>query len=187
MFDKLLFTCNAVLPIILLIILGYFLKAIKLFPESFFKTLNKLCFRVCLPTLLFFNIYKVENLGAIGENYQIILYAALSILCVFFIGLVFALIFIKDDRQKGVIIQCCFRSNYALIGIPLAEALANGNPIPVGLASIVSAISIPLFNKTKNIKSTLLFTSIAGFSELLGATISCIFLSNYINTTTIKI
>ena len=146
MFDKLLFTCNAVLPIILLIILGYFLKAIKLFPESFFKTLNKLCFRVCLPTLLFFNIYKVENLGAIGENYQIILYAALSILCVFFISLVFALIFIKDDRQKGVIIQCCFRSNYALIGIPLAEALANGNPIPVGLASIVSAISIPLFN-----------------------------------------
>ena len=61
----------------------------------------------------------------------------------------------------------------------MAIAIHN---IPEGIA-----ISIPLFNKTRNIKSTLLFTSIAGFSELLGAIISCIFLSNYINTTTMGI
>lgn len=67
------------------------------------------------------------------------------------------------------------------LGISFALAIAIHN-IPEGIA-----ISIPLFNKTKNIKSTLLFTSIAGFSELLGAIISCIFLSNYINTTTMGI
>lgn len=67
------------------------------------------------------------------------------------------------------------------LGISFALAIAIHN-IPEGIA-----ISIPLFSKTKNIKSTLLFTSIAGFSELLGAIISCIFLSNYINTTTMGI
>ena len=67
------------------------------------------------------------------------------------------------------------------LGISFALAIAIHN-IPEGIA-----ISIPLFNKTRNIKSTLLFTSIAGFSELLGAIISCIFLSNYINTTTLGI
>lgn len=67
------------------------------------------------------------------------------------------------------------------LGISFALAIAIHN-IPEGIA-----ISIPLFNKTRNIKNTLLFTSIAGFSELLGATISCIFLSNYINTTTMGI
>lgn len=67
------------------------------------------------------------------------------------------------------------------LGISFALAIAIHN-IPEGIA-----ISIPLFNKTKNIRSTLLFTSIAGFSELLGAIISCIFLSNYINTTTMGI
>ena len=67
------------------------------------------------------------------------------------------------------------------LGISFALAIAIHN-IPEGIA-----ISIPLFNKTRNIKSTLLFTSIAGFSELLGAIISCIFLSNYINTTTMGI
>lgn len=67
------------------------------------------------------------------------------------------------------------------LGISFALAIAIHN-IPEGIA-----ISIPLFSKTRNIKSTLLFTSIAGFSELLGAIISCIFLSNYINTTTMGI
>ena len=67
------------------------------------------------------------------------------------------------------------------LGISFALAIAIHN-IPERIA-----ISIPLFNKTRNIKSTLLFTSIAGFSELLGAIISCIFLSNYINTTTMGI
>ena len=67
------------------------------------------------------------------------------------------------------------------LGISFALAIAIHN-IPEGIA-----ISIPLFNKTRNIKNTLLFTSIAGFSELLGAIISCIFLSNYINTTTMGI
>lgn len=67
------------------------------------------------------------------------------------------------------------------LGISFALAIAIHN-IPEGIA-----ISIPLFNKTRNIKSTLLFTSIAGFSELLGAIISCVFLSNYINTTTMGI
>ncbi len=67
------------------------------------------------------------------------------------------------------------------LGISFALAIAIHN-IPEGIA-----ISIPLFNKTRNIKSTLLFTSIAGFSELLGAIISYVFLSNYINTTTMGI
>lgn len=67
------------------------------------------------------------------------------------------------------------------LGISFALAIAIHN-IPEGIA-----ISIPLFSKTRNIKSTLLFTSIAGFSELLGAIISCIFLSNYINITTMGI
>ncbi len=146
MLDKLAFTCNAVLPIILLILLGYFLKRIKLLPDSFWKMANKLCFRVCLPVLLFFNIYKVNDIEAIGQNWQIIVFAVIAIVAVFAVGLFAAMIFVKDSRQKGVILQCVFRSNYAIIGISLAESLANGNTMVIGVASVVSAISIPLFN-----------------------------------------
>ena len=67
------------------------------------------------------------------------------------------------------------------LGISFALAIAIHN-IPEGIA-----ISIPLFNKNKSIKNTLLFTTIAGFSELFGALLSCIFLYNYINTITMGI
>lgn len=146
MFDKLLFTCNAVLPIILCILLGYFLKRIKLLPDGFWKMANKLCFRVCLPALLFFNIYNVENIEAIGQNWKVILYSCCAIIVIFAIGLFTAMIFVKDRKQKGVILQCVFRSNYAIIGISLAQSLANGNEMVSGIASVISAVSIPLFN-----------------------------------------
>ncbi len=146
MLDKFMFTCNAVLPIILLIALGYVLKRLKIFPDSFWKLVNKLCFRVCLPVLLFYNIYQVNDIEEIGKNWQIIVYAVVATLVVFLIGLILAITLIKDPKQKGVILQCVFRSNYAIIGIPLAQSLAKGDPTVVGIASVVSAVSIPLFN-----------------------------------------
>lgn len=146
MLDKLLFTCNAILPIILMIGLGYFIKRIKLLPDNFFKMANKLCFKVCLPVLLFFNIYKVQSLDSLGQNWQIIVFAVVAIVVVFMIGLLISMTTIKDPKQKGVILQCVFRSNYAIIGIALAGSLAGGSSVPVALASVVSAVSIPLFN-----------------------------------------
>jgi predicted permease len=43
-------------------------------------------------------------------------------------------------------IQCAFRSNYAIIGISLAISMTGENSIQVVIASILSSISIPLFN-----------------------------------------
>lgn len=140
------FTCNAVLPIILLIVVGYFLKRIKLLPDNFWKMANRLCFRVALPVMLFFNIYNVSSIKNIAEQWEIVLYAVIIILIVFGIGLLGVILFCKNSRQKGVILQCVFRSNFAIIGVSLAESLANGSTEPVALAAVISAISIPLFN-----------------------------------------
>lgn len=140
------FTCNAVLPIILLILIGYFLKRIKLLPDNFWKMANKLCFRVALPVMLFYNIYNVSSIKDIAAQWKIVLYCVLVILVVFGIGLLGVIFFCKDPKQKGVILQCVFRSNFAIIGVSLAESLANGSKEPVALAAVISAISIPLFN-----------------------------------------
>ena len=94
------FTCNAVLPIILLIVVGYFLKRIKLLPDNFWKMANRLCFRVALPVMLFFNIYNVSSIKNIAEQWEIVLYAVIIILIVFGIGLLGVLLFCKDARQK---------------------------------------------------------------------------------------
>ncbi len=142
MINVFLYAANAVLPIVLLIGLGYFLRQRKFYDEKFLKTANKLGFRVALPMLLFFNVYEIDSLSSI--NWSTVLYAVVTILVLFFIGLVCVTLFCKDDRQKGVILQSSFRSNFAIIGIPLAQSL--GGDCTLAVVSVLSAFSIALFN-----------------------------------------
>lgn len=142
MLDIFIYAANAVLPIILLIILGYFLKRISFFDDAFLKTANKFGFRVALPTLLFFNIYKIDSFSSI--EWSSVVYAVAAILMLFVIGVITVKLFIKDERQKGVILQSVFRSNFAIIGIPLAKALGGEETLIV--VSVLLAFSIAIFN-----------------------------------------
>ncbi len=137
-----LFAFNAIAPIILLILLGYILKKINFLDEGWFKKGNKFVFRICLPVLLFVNVYNIKSLEEI--DWTVVLYAEIIIFIIFFLGLILVKFTIPEEKQKGVILQCVFRSNYAIIGIPLAESL--GGPEAMGIASILGAFSIPTFN-----------------------------------------
>ena len=137
-----LFAFNAITPIILLILLGYILKKINFLDEGWFKKGNKFVFRICLPVLLFMNVYNIKSLAEI--DWTVVLYAELIIFVIFFLGLLLVKFTIPEEKQKGVILQCVFRSNFAIIGIPLAESL--GGSEAMGIASILGAFSIPTFN-----------------------------------------
>lgn len=136
------FAVNAIFPIMLLILLGYFLKRIHFFNDSFLAAANKFVFHVALPVLLFYNVYEIDNLSSI--EWSTVIFALALILILFAVGLICVKLFIKDDRQKGVILQSFFRSNYALIGFPLSEAL--GGPECLGITAVLSAFAIPTFN-----------------------------------------
>ncbi len=151
---KLLFTSNAILPIVLLILVGYALKRIKLLPRDFFPLLNKLCFRCCLPCLLFFNVYNVQSFGEIAEYGSVVAFAIVSILAFFVIGFVICVLSTKNSSQRGVILQATYRSNYAIIGISLALSL-NAEPKAAAIASVISSVTIPLFNVLATISLTI--------------------------------
>ena len=55
---------NAVLPVVLLILLGYLLKQGGFLSREFVKMGNKLVFNVCLPCMLFINVYDIEGFSA---------------------------------------------------------------------------------------------------------------------------
>ena len=140
--ETFMFAVNAVGPIILLIFFGYYLKKKKFLEEDWFRKGNKLVFKVCLPVLLFINVYNIESLTDI--KWSVVIYAEIAIFVVFLLGLLLVKIAIPNDKQKGVILQCVFRSNFAIIGLPLAESL--GGAEGVGVAALLSAFSIPTFN-----------------------------------------
>lgn len=133
---------NAVLPIILLIGVGYWLKRVGLINDNFIKTGKTLVFKLFLPCMLFVNIYNVSGIGAIP--WSIVLYSVLVLVVVFGIGFLCAKLCTKDDRRKGVVWQCSFRSNFAIIGIPLATAL--GGSAGAAMSAVLSAFTIPTYN-----------------------------------------
>ena len=133
---------NAVLAIILIILLGYFLKQCKFLSADFLKTGNWLVFHVCLPAMLFVNVYNIEGFAAI--DWQIVLYSVLALSVLFVLGLGLALLTTRQPLRRGVVWQCAFRSNYALIGLSLVNALGGGEA--AAIAAILSAFTIPVFN-----------------------------------------
>ena len=140
--NSFLFAVEAVAPIIITVAIGYFLKRVGLLPATVASQLNKIVFRVLLPCMLFLNVYNIQDTDELQIGY--ILYAA-GITTLFFLAIIpLSGLLTKERTRRGVLAQCCFRSNYALIGIPLVEAVCGATG--VASAALLSAVSIPLFN-----------------------------------------
>lgn len=137
-----LFALNAVAPIILMVAVGYFLKRLGFMNEDFVKKGNKLGFRLFLPVMLFMNVYKIEDISSVDMGY--IVYAMAALAVIFAISIPLVMVGTKRRDCRGVLLQSVFRSNYALIGIPLAGSLfgAQGEAV----ATLLSAVLIPAFN-----------------------------------------
>lgn len=142
MTDAFVFAANAVLPIVLMIALGYFLKRIKLLNQGFLDAGNKLTFRVLIPALLYYNIYGIGSFGEI--NFGFVLYGLGAVAAIFLISTLVTCLFTKDSGKRGALIQAAFRSNYAIIGLPLASALFGDKG--AAAAGVMSAFCVPLFN-----------------------------------------
>ena len=91
------FVINRILPIILMVVVGYFLKRIKLLEENVAKKLNTLVFRIFLPVMLFLNVYKIQNLGEI--DFAFVWYAIGLTVLLFLIGIPTMSWIFKDNRQ----------------------------------------------------------------------------------------
>jgi predicted permease len=140
--DSLIFAFNSVSPIILTVVVGYFLKKLGLMSQEFAKAANKLVFRVFLPAMLFLNVYGIESEANINMGYAI--YAFCALLILFGLGIPTVLMITDKKKCRGALLQGIFRSNYALIGIPLASSLFPGEGAAV--ATLLSAIMVPAFN-----------------------------------------
>lgn len=133
---------NALFPLILTILLGYFLKCRGFLSKEFLKVGNKLVFNVCLPAMLFVNVYDIDGFAAI--NWDIVAYACAAFGLVCAVGLAIAVLSSPVPERRGVIWQCAFRSNFGIIGLTLASALGGSEAVAV--AAIVSSFTVPLFN-----------------------------------------
>lgn len=133
---------NAVLPIVLLILFGWFLRRVGFLTAEFVKVGNKFVFRCCLSCSLFINVYNIRDVGAI--DWDFILFCLASAVVLFGVGMVVAVLTTDVRKRRGVILQSVFRGNFAIVGLPLAAALGGDEAMEV--ASVLSAFILPLWN-----------------------------------------
>lgn len=140
--DAFWFAFGAVVPLVLIVALGYYLKTIKLFPAPLGKSLNKVVFKILIPATVFLNIYKINDVGEFDPTY--IIYVAIVTTAVFLISLPLSALITKKADRRGVMSQVMYRSNYALIGLSLVELICGEGGLAE--AALLSVVSVSLFN-----------------------------------------
>lgn len=139
--ESFVFALNAVLPIILTVAAGYIMKRLGFMNGEFCRKANRLVFHFFLPCLLFLNVYKMDGFEGVGG---FVLYGIAALVCVFLLGCIVSVFITDKAERRGVIAQGTFRSNYALIGIPLAGLLFGEEG--TAAATLMSAVSVPALN-----------------------------------------
>lgn len=162
--------------------LGYGLRKIGLFTDAFLRQLNRVCFQVFLPLILFVNVYHSDF--TTDFNPALVGFALLSTVVFFVLLLVSVPRFETDDTRRSVLIQGMFRSNYVLFGLPIATSLFG--EAHTGTTAILIAFVIPLFNvlavfalenfKPGKVGFKSVLKSIVTNPLILGAVAACFFI-----------
>lgn len=140
--ENLIVAVNVVLPLFLMMALGYFLKAVRLYDDHVLNKMNNLVFKVFLPILLFIDLYSTD-LDSVF-NPKLVVFAGCTVLAAFFLSMAFVCITEKNNKMRGALVQGIFRSNFIVFGIPIARSIYGDNA--ASSAAILIAIVIPLFN-----------------------------------------
>lgn len=140
--NPVIYALNAVMPLILVAVLGLFLKHKKILSQEFLDSANKFLFQYGFMAVTFINVYKIETLSHI--RWKVVLFTVVIYLLLFFLGKIYIHFFVKDIKQKWVIHETFFRSGFATIGIPLISSITGQDGL--AMASILAAFVVPLTN-----------------------------------------
>ncbi len=136
-------TSNAILPVFIVILIGFILNKLHFFSESTKDEMIKLVFYVGTPCLIFDSIASAD----LSQNLSSAYFLFVAILILVLIALIIALcFFIKDKKKKGAVIQLAYRSNFAIAGMPIAMNLLDS--AGVTLTAVTMSMVIILYNIT---------------------------------------
>jgi predicted permease len=140
---------QTLLPIVLLIALGFGLARIQFLGREFLNDLNKLAFFVALPAFIVRSLAEVHVPPC--NAMRLLLLLALCTVAALLLGFVLARIFGSHPASHGSIAQCAFRGNLAYAGLPVITYALEGSESfarqqAVGRALLVLGPLIALFN-----------------------------------------
>ncbi len=144
MLSDLVFVLNGVVPIFIVVSIGWFLKQKTFLTDDFVRVADKLVFKLLLPCFLFTKVADMDTDSFQSTDVAVVLFALAAVLIVSFGLLAVCTPLIKDSAKRGSFVQGVYRSNTAILGVPFAENLFGAEGARV--AAILLAFVVPLYN-----------------------------------------
>ncbi len=140
--ENLIFSFNCVVPIFIIIFIGWFIRKTNIANEQVFKSINTIAFNFALPMLLFRDISRATFQSFFDVH--LLVFAVTATCLSFVVTWICAEVFIKEKSSIGAFVQGSFRSNYAIIGLSLLRNIVGTENAAKG-ALIISSV-VPIYN-----------------------------------------
>lgn len=132
----------AVLPLFLVMGVGFGLQKASIFTDSFVDKANDYLYFVGLPAKLFLDVAAADLEQVLDPAYTLTCAAAICI--GFAAACVFSWLLPITSAQRGVFIHGAFRGNFVYIGLALAQNILQTDSVAAGAQVLL--VLVPLYN-----------------------------------------
>ena len=140
--ESLLSCLRVVMPIFLMMAIGYASRLSGLLNDQGVAMINKVVFYCFVPVMVFYNIYCSDLGSSIRPG--LILYSVVGVLVTFALSAGATALLCRDRTQWGVWIQGMYRTNFLTMGTAITSALAPEGE--AGVFAVLLAFNVPLMN-----------------------------------------
>lgn len=148
---------ESILPIIVIIILGYFLQVRGWFDDSFGGNLSKLIMNVAMPVSIFVSVMKYLTLDKLISLSGGLIYTFDAFILGYILAFAAVKIFKVRPGRRGTMINTFVNANTIFIGLPLNIALFGDKGLPYFLiyyiTNTVSTWTLGVYLMTTDSKS----------------------------------
>lgn len=154
MLQNFLICVNAVIPSAIYLAIGIILKLAHVVTDEEVRKFTHMVFVALYPFIMFDNLYG-KNIAE-HMDLKLGLYAIGFTFLQFVISWIFVCRIEKDNYERGAMIQALYRSNYVLMGFPIAINLfGKGN---ITAVAIIMMLVVPFYN----VSSVIIFENFRG-------------------------
>ena len=133
---------NAVIPLMIYLLIGMLVKRAGLINDDEVSRFNHLVFIVLFPPMMFENLYGAK-LGT-AFNLGLTIFAIVFLFAFIAASVPIVHRIEKRPETRGAMIQAMYRSNFVLMGLPIAlNICGRGN---VSTTAVLVAVIVPIYN-----------------------------------------
>lgn len=140
--ESFVMAAKVVMPMAMMVGIGVLFRIFGLADAPTMKKVDNMIFKVFMPMVSFYNIYKTDFTSFTSWGY--ILYGVVVLILLLFVAMFVVPKLVHPVPTAASYGQTLFRSNYLIFGNAVAESIYGaGN---YGIVTLLGSIAVPLFN-----------------------------------------